>query len=103
MDLYRCSGPSCGVGVGEESGVVAFGKKFRCDCEICNNETGEELMEADAEEEVEARQTLLDPILLSQSDIDDHCIDHAPYRFWCRWCVEGRGREMAHRPFDQEG
>ena len=60
---------------------------------------GEELIEA--EEEAAPRDSLPTPELPSQSEIDDHNIDHCPYRSWCRHCVEGRAREMAHRLQDQ--
>ena len=56
---------------------------------------GEELIEA--EEETAPRDSLPNPELPSQSEIDDHNVDHCPYRSWCRHCVEGRAREMAHR------
>ena len=67
--------------------------------EILPNET-EGIVEA--EEETEARQTLPSPYIPSQSEIDDHNVDHLPYRAWCRWCVEGRGREMSHHPVDHD-
>lgn len=61
------------------------------------NET-EEVIEA--AEESDVRIPVPTPQLPSQSDIDDHCITHIPYRSWCRCCVEGRGREMAHKEVD---
>ena len=60
---------------------------------------GEELIEA--EEETAPRDSLPSPELPSQSEIDDHNADHRPYRSWCRFCVEGRAREMVHRLQDQ--
>ena len=48
---------------------------------------GDELIEA--EEEIEPRDSLPNPELPSQSEIDDHNIDHCPYRAWCRFCAEG--------------
>ena len=32
----------------------------------------------------------------TDSQRDDHNIDHIPYRPWCDGCVEGFGREDAH-------
>lgn len=61
--------------------------------------SGDELIEA--EEETEPRDSLPNPELPSQSEIDDHNVDHCPFRSWCRFCVEGRAREMAHRLQDQ--
>ena len=56
---------------------------------------GDELVEA--EEETAPRDSLPNPELPSQSEIDDHNVDHCPYRSWCPHCVEGRAREMAHK------
>ena len=61
------------------------------------NETNEVI---EAAEESDVRIPVPTPQLPSQSDIDDHCITHIPYRSWCRFCVEGRGREMAHKEVD---
>ena len=52
-------------------------------------------VELDAEE-AEERRVLPTPVLPSQADIDEHWIDHYPYRSWCGKCVEGRGRERPH-------
>ena len=52
-------------------------------------------VELDAEE-AEERKVLPTPVLPSQADIDEHWIDHYPYRSWCGKCVEGRGRERPH-------
>ena len=55
----------------------------------------EELIEA--EEEAAPRDSLPTPELPSQSEIDDHNIDHCPYRSWCRHCVNSRGIGEQHR------
>ena len=47
-------------------------------------------------EEAEERKVLPTPVLPSQAEIDEHWIDHYPYRNWCGKCVEGRGRERPH-------
>ena len=67
--------------------------------EILPNETEGVVV---AEEETEARRTLPRPYIPSQSEIDDHNVDHLPYRAWRRWCVEGRGREMSQHPVDHD-
>ena len=28
--------------------------------------------------------------------VEKHRTDHIPYRSWCKWCVEGRGRGAQH-------
>ena len=48
------------------------------------------------EEEVQPRQVQRTPLLPTQSQLDEHRIDHLPYRSWCPECVEGFGRETAH-------
>ena len=55
----------------------------------------EDAAELNAEEEAEERRILPTPTLPSQREIDEHWIDHYPYRNWCGKCVEGRGRETA--------
>ena len=47
-------------------------------------------------EETETRKALPTPVLPSQAEIDDHWLDHLPYRSWCGTCVAGRGRERPH-------
>ena len=33
----------------------------------------------------------------TQSERDDHEVDHQPYRSWCEECVEGRGTGEQHK------
>ena len=47
-------------------------------------------------EEAEERKVLPTPVLPSQAEIDEHWLDHLPYRSWCGTCVAGRGRERPH-------
>ena len=40
---------------------------------------------------------LLDPLLPSQNEVDEHWVrGHVPYRNWCEICVKARGRERDH-------
>ena len=48
------------------------------------------------EEEVQPRKHLKTPLLPTQSQLEEHRVDHLPYRSWCPECVEGFGREDAH-------
>ena len=49
------------------------------------------------EPEVEPLRTLPSPYVPSASEIAEHEIDHIPPRpMWCRFCLEGHGREDAH-------
>ena len=47
-------------------------------------------------EDVQPQQTLTTPELPSRAVIEEHRIDHWPYRSWCEECVEGFGRERSH-------
>ena len=60
---------------------------------------GEELT---AEQDTETKRVLPTPILPSAAEIEDHRIDHMPYRSWCPDCVEGRGREAPHHAHRSE-
>ena len=61
---------------------------------------GEEVDEGGVEsnnpEDAEPLQSFKTPDLPSREAIEQHRIDHWPYRCWCRACVEGAGREFKH-------
>ena len=42
------------------------------------------------------------PITPSQREVDDHNVDHLPYRSWCRFCVMGRAVGEAHRSKEED-
>ena len=48
-------------------------------------------------EEVEAVSALPSPTLPRKANIDDHWLDHLPFRSWCGACVGGRGHATPHR------
>ena len=89
---------------GLEDGVVICGK---CDHKLVPGEVfpvgesqdnvdgGDAEIHAEAEQEVE-RIARLPSYQPTQSEYDDHCVTHSPYRPWCRHCVEGRGQEFGH-------
>ena len=39
---------------------------------------------------------LLDPKLPSQEEVEEHCLTHLPYRSWCSFCVQGKGKAAPH-------
>ena len=39
---------------------------------------------------------LADPKLPTKKDVDEHELSHLPYRSWCRYCVEGKGKVAPH-------
>ena len=49
------------------------------------------------EDDVEEKRVSKDPGLPTQSERDDHCVDHTPYRSWCEDCVRGRALGEQHR------
>ncbi len=43
------------------------------------------------DQEVEPMRTAPDPELPTEAEVEDHRIDHTPYRSWREWCRRGRG------------
>ena len=68
---------------------------------------GEVFMEGEvggSEEVIESKEEEVDPVRIvptpyqpSQQEVDEHCVDHVPYRCWCPHCINGFGREEQHR------
>ena len=54
-----------------------------------NDGGGDGLDEED--QEVEPQRTAPDPRLPTEAEVDDHRIDHTPFRIWCEWCRRARG------------
>ena len=52
-------------------------------------------------EDVQPKRFIQSPTLPPQSVIDEHKIDHCPYRSWCDACREGFGCERDHRHVDE--
>ena len=48
------------------------------------------------EEDAEPKKVLPDPGQPTQAEIDEHNVDHYPFRNWCEACVKGRGTGEAH-------
>ena len=49
------------------------------------------------EEDAEPKEILPDPGQPTQADIDEHNVDHYPFRSWCEACIKGRGTGEAHK------
>ena len=80
--------PTVSTECGNQTGVEA---------EAANNGDGGVLREIQYDEEdIQPRTSVPTPAMPTQSDIDEHRIDHIPYRSWCSDCVEGHGREWKH-------
>ena len=47
-------------------------------------------------------QRMQEPRKPSQEEVDAHNLTHLPYRSWCRHCVRGRKKELAHK-LDKSG
>ena len=54
------------------------------------------IQDEEAEQEAEPLRVARDPKLPSQEDVECHRCSHIPFRSWCRWCVQGRGRGDPH-------
>ena len=51
----------------------------------------------DAESGMRSTFRMLDPVKPSPAEVDERNKAHLPYRNWCKYCVKGHGKEMAHR------
>ena len=81
-----CSGLRKAAGCG----ILKWRYCTGCKCEL-HNIDGEEIeIKAEEAEPVECLHT---PILLSQSDVDEHRIRHIPYRNWCPHCLAAMTQE----------
>ena len=47
--------------------------------------------------EIEPMKVAASPKQPTAQEEEEHRIDHADFRSWCRWCVMGRARGMQHR------
>ena len=52
--------------------------------------------EFEGEEETEPQKVMTTPHMPSPAEVEDHRIDHLPYRSWCAECIEGQGKERPH-------
>ena len=57
----------------------------------------DESHEDGAEEDCGPKRVAPDPGMPTQSEIDDHNVDHFPFRSWCVPCVEGKATGEQHR------
>ena len=83
-------------GIGSRGGDVAVKRAPRwCDIgdELYPGEAVEGTFDA---EDVQPQQVLTTPEQPPREVIEQHRIDHWPYRCWCDECVEGFGRERKH-------
>ena len=62
-------------------------------------EQGEIIGLDDDELEAEAapRRTAPDPGQPTREEVEEHRVDHFPFRSWCEFCVKGRGSGEQHR------
>jgi hypothetical protein len=66
--------------VGEGHGVMGEYEEIECE-----------------EEEARRPKVLRDPCAPKKEEIEEHCINHMPYRSWCPSCVAGKARDRPHR------
>ena len=48
-------------------------------------------------DDVEAPKLTNVPVAPTQQEIEDHNVNHLPFRSWCKHCVRGRSKAHAHR------
>ena len=58
--------------------------------------------ETDPKEENEPMRIAADPMMPTQSEVEEHRITHIPYRNWCEDCVLGRATGEPHRTHDDK-
>ena len=76
---------------GEDNDLFGEAKEGEAEGEV------EVIDDAEAEAEMGPKWVSPDPGLPTQSEVDDHNVDHLPYRCWCEDCVRGRGIGEQHR------
>ena len=82
-------------------GLVAVGEEIDgSESGVAAQQPSEELIES-REEEVQPARVLPTPYTPTQDEVDEHSIDHIPYRCWCEHCLNGFGRDDAHRAEQQ--
>ena len=59
----------------------------------------EEISDGEAED-MAPKKIAPDPGMPSPEEIEEHEVDHVPYRRWCEECVRGRGTGEPHGPSD---
>ena len=57
---------------------------------------GHEVSDGEAEDAAPKRSAA-DPGRPSQLEVEEHEVDHCPFRSWCEECVKGRGAGEPHR------
>ena len=57
----------------------------------------DEIYDGEAED-MAPKKIAPDPVVPVQAEIDEHEVDHIPYRQWCEECVRGRGTGEPHSP-----
>ena len=58
---------------------------------------GEEKREREEEEQGRQPATRRTPAEPTRKEIEEHELTHTPFRSWCPQCVQGRGRQNAHK------
>ena len=58
---------------------------------------GDEISEGEVED-MAPKRVAPDPGMPSQAEVDEHEVDHVPFRQWCEECVKGRGTGEPHGP-----
>ena len=57
----------------------------------------EKYPEASTDEDCEPKRTAPDPGMPTQAEVEEHNVDHLPYRSWCECCVRGKATGEPHK------
>ena len=90
-----------GLGSGDGMGNVGVVQDWvdGCDKLFAGEEVDADTFDS---EDVQPLQKFTTPELPSRAIIEEHRIDHWPYRSWCEECCEGHGRERGHGNVDHK-
>ena len=61
----------------------------------------EPAVDAGVEQETDRQRVAPDPGQPTQAEIDEHEVDHSPFRPWCEACCKGRAKD--HPSFRVQG
>ena len=57
---------------------------------------GEVIIDEEDPEDTAPMRTMTSPKQPTEDEVEQHRIDHQPFRSWCKWCVMGRGLGQPH-------
>ena len=72
------------------------------ECQVCDDGLSQEMATEDEGEEGRTPVELKTPLKVSKAEREEHELTHCGFRAWCKYCVKGRGKNMAHHRSDKD-